>query len=94
MSKKVLFRFGIFYQDGFYGAINVDDIAYLTQAKDKEELLEYIEDVIQLLYGENTAGLKEDDFSKFCCYWLIEYDTETQKVKLLKEVKDLEDLQI
>ena len=84
------FRFGIFCEDGVWGAINVDNITYLTTAKDRKELLANIEEVIQLLEGEKTSGIPEDDYSIFCCYWIVEYDTESKKARVVKEVKELE----
>ena len=91
MAKKI-FRFGIFYnkEEKLWGAIGIDDTTYLTTGKDRDELLENIEDVIQILEGENTYVMTPDDYSIFCCYWVVEYDTESKKAKIVEEVNELE----
>ena len=87
------FVFGLIKEDTGFTAVNVKDTLYLTNGDSKDELLRNIAEVITLLEADEHKITPEQDLSQFCCYWIVEYDTESKQAKVVKELKDLSELE-
>ncbi len=90
--QKSHFIFGIIRENVGYSAINIEDTSYMTAADTWEELLTNIQDILELLENIPHKIEKETDFSQYCCYIIVEYEKGNEKVKVLKKITELQNL--